>query len=524
VAAKYMITLSPIDDATAYSSYPEVNFNYYGLGIGDIGSYGTYSFLKFDISSLQGNVTSAKLKLTGGDGVNYTLDNYLDLVSDNGWDETLITYSNMPSVTSAVDTQLGPAIRKVVEFELTDALDNEISSGDTLISLRLSAEDGSGGFYYSKEIEDYYINSWLIEAEELRPALIVETDLVFINKIENLSATPTLFKRVVLSWEDRSNKESGFLIERSVNDTLNFEAIDSTISNSTTFEDQTPSLNDTNYYRVMAFNDTWQSDYSNVVSAYVEDEVEQVTLSSVDDSYVRGGTYSSETNGTYTYMITRNTATANDHRLAFIKFDVSEVEGGVNEAVLRLNVGSSSNVSHEVKAVSNDSWTENSINYNNMPSAGSSLDTAQVPTLGEWIEFDVTDQVETERSGDGIVSFQIAGIENAWITFCSKEHADTSRHPRLVVNFGGSEPKTAVEIPESLNIYPNPFNDELIVEGADQIVNLEVYSLSGELLLVYSNNEESRITINTSNLRSGYYLIKIVGMAGDVSVFRIVKN
>ena len=62
------------------------------------------------------------------------------------------------------------------------------------------------------------------------------------------------FQTVNLTWQDNSNNEDQFLIERSPNGVSNWNQIGSTGANATTYSDTTALATTTYYYRVRAFN------------------------------------------------------------------------------------------------------------------------------------------------------------------------------------------------------------------------------------------------------------------------------
>ena len=61
---------------------------------------------------------------------------------------------------------------------------------------------------------------------------------------------------------------------------------------------------------------------------------------------------------------------------------------------------------------------------------------------------------------------------------------------------------------QTVNIYPNPVNDKLIVEAAETISNVEIYNLTGAKVLVQECNSD-KIEIEVSELQSGIYFIKM---------------
>ena len=61
---------------------------------------------------------------------------------------------------------------------------------------------------------------------------------------------------------------------------------------------------------------------------------------------------------------------------------------------------------------------------------------------------------------------------------------------------------------QTVNIYPNPVNDKLIVEAAETISNVEIYNLTGAKVLGQECNSD-KIEIEVSELQSGIYFIKM---------------
>ena len=71
-------------------------------------------------------------------------------------------------------------------------------------------------------------------------------------------------------------------------------------------------------------------------------------------------------------------------------------------------------------------------------------------------------------------------------------------------------------------VYPNPVSDKLIVEAAEAIGTVEVYSLVGAL--VYSQKDcSNKVEINTADLPSGIYFVRLT-MGEGTQVRRFVKK
>ena len=73
----------------------------------------------------------------------------------------------------------------------------------------------------------------------------------------------------------------------------------------------------------------------------------------------------------------------------------------------------------------------------------------------------------------------------------------------------------------SFKIYPNPTSGNLHVESSQQLERIELFSISGKLLM--SINETVDV-IDLSKYQSGFYLIKLMDVYGNTAVKRVVKN
>jgi len=80
------------------------------------------------------------------------------------------------------------------------------------------------------------------------------------------------------------------------------------------------------------------------------------------------------------------------------------------------------------------------------------------------------------------------------------------------------------------NIYPNPFNDEVVVEiidGSSNKVNIDIINnlgiVLGHRVITSDNSKNAKISLKTSILPKGIYFIKISGDGFDKS-YKVIKN
>jgi hypothetical protein len=82
----------------------------------------------------------------------------------------------------------------------------------------------------------------------------------------NLAATAASSTQINLAWQDNSNNENGFRIERSPNGTTGWTEIATTSAAATTYQDTTVAASTQYWYRVRAFNGAGDSGNSNVAN------------------------------------------------------------------------------------------------------------------------------------------------------------------------------------------------------------------------------------------------------------------
>ncbi len=86
----------------------------------------------------------------------------------------------------------------------------------------------------------------------------------------------------------------------------------------------------------------------------------------------------------------------------------------------------------------------------------------------------------------------------------------------------GSSSITASKTVESLKVYPNPAKDVIYFESSQNIKNVEIFSISGSLVINKALNGAT--SINIEDLASGMYIIKGSTQSGEIFCNKINKN
>ena len=195
-----------------------------------------------------------------------------------------------------------------------------------------------------------------------------------------------------------------------------------------------------------------------VLWAYLPTEVEppsevEVRLDPIDDSYVVEGNPTIQNLGdNYNFYVGWEENGNYLTERAYLKFDLSGIPGGsiIDNAVLFANThyGASNGPPNydpitiviDAENVSDDSWNENSLNWDNRPPMGPTvLDSETVDgTYDKWYSWDVTSWVANQLAGDKIVSIGLISENegtDASVWFYSKDAYAYQPRPYLMVTY-----------------------------------------------------------------------------------------
>jgi Secretion system C-terminal sorting domain len=170
-------------------------------------------------------------------------------------------------------------------------------------------------------------------------------------------------------------------------------------------------------------------------------------------------------------------------------------------------------------------WTENTVTWNTQPTSTS---INQIPVNGttnptlDYLNINVTPVIQdifTAPANNGVVLKLVTEAATNLLFFCSEDHPDNSKHPRLTVTYTCSQissVKEKTEIIANVSCYPNPtqdviyFNIESLRSGKGKIVIMDVQGKQiNEISLNLENNLTNHLSINTQSLKSGVYFYTI---------------
>lgn len=122
---------------------------------------------------------------------------------------------------------------------------------------------------------------------------------------------------------------------------------------------------------------------------------------------------------------------------SYLRFNVQGMNGAVTRATLRVYANSASSGGYEIRGVSDNTWGETAITYNNAPVVGGVLDSSGGFNAGVWTAVDVTAHI----TGNGTYSLALTVPGSTAISFASREAG--SNAPQLVLEAGGGAAVTA---------------------------------------------------------------------------------
>gem|GEM_PF-443883 len=262
----------------------------------------------------------------------------------------------------------------------------------------------------------------------------------------------------------------------------------------------------------------------------------KITVDVNADSYLRDGTYGDTNYGTDTLLMLKKDATVGFTRIDYIKFKVpAQALGTVSSVQLQLymNYANSDVVTTDwqVYKVSNNTWTETGITYNNRPAYGTLLSTIDGSLSLGYKYWDVTSGLTGDTLSLALVSTVTGAATNA--NFSSKQSAVAEYRPKLIIASGsGASARGAVrpitvtldkEGMTSIVVYPNPANNtvNISLSRLEGNMQLQLLSPTGQLLIKKQliNSHEQ---MDVAKYPAGVYYLQIMGNGKLISTQKVV--
>ncbi|BDI31714.1 hypothetical protein CCAX7_37650 [Capsulimonas corticalis] len=245
--------LFDVADTTANSANPSVIYGYHNLMYaGNTGSSTNMAYVKFDLSSVSGTVTSALLKLDATSTIS-GLTASVSPVLDTTWTETALNWTNHPSLGTAIVSASIPTTETNPTWDVTSYIRSQQLAGNKLVTLALT-QDAANAVGIT------------IRAREsgTPPQLILVTSGP--TAPAGLTAVGGL-GQVSLSW-GRVPGSTGYIVQRSTTSGSGYTTLTASPTSATTYLDNNSLSDGAKYYYVIAaVNSTGTGANSNEASA-----------------------------------------------------------------------------------------------------------------------------------------------------------------------------------------------------------------------------------------------------------------
>lgn len=272
-----------------------------------------------------------------------------------------------------------------------------------------------------------------------------------------------------------------------------------------------------------------------------------INLNAQHDAYVRDGTNAGTAFGSTdpASLITKvaPAGQANNNRESYFIFDLSSVTGTITGATLKVNGRTEdnrdANIAVGAYAVSNTSWTEPAITWNNKPaSASSALATATVTNAtARYYNWNVGSYIQSEKAaGRTKVSFVLKNTQETQGRLFWNSKETGSNAPQLTITTAGTgrQETTEITIPAAtvsgLNSFPNPFRDNsTIIFSLDKQAHTElsVFDITGKRVAVLVNGVlqagSHKALFHANRLPPGIYTLKL-SYNGKTLIRKLLKE
>ena len=265
----------------------------------------------------------------------------------------------------------------------------------------------------------------------------------------------------------------------------------------------------------------------------------------VADAYVRGGTNAGSNYGTNTTLDVQADASTNNQRQAYLRWNLTGYSTGFQQARVRLTPGSAgrSGLEHGLALVTNSTWIESAINWNNQPGGGKRFAT-WIPAASVPVEIMVTPQAQAALAADGQLSFELFSLNISnnisspgLVSYASRVNPNAAFQPQLLLLYSNTVPGVSLIVDQTLPVNsstgPLPFTVGDPVYAAN-LLTLGAIASNPTLVpatnIVFSGSLSNRtVTVTPALGQSGSALITVIvtnpaGMTAGSQFSLLVTN
>ena len=165
-------------------------------------------------------------------------------------------------------------------------------------------------------------------------------------------------------------------------------------------------------------------------------------------------------------------------------------------------------------------WSEDEVNWNNQPSTTSDHQVvveASSEDYQDYTNIDITQLVRDMRSEPdqsfGLMLRQLKEEPYRRLSFCSSDHENASKHPKLEICYSNASPKAEEE---DVLFFPNPFNEwiKIKLNGQSTSARLQVIDVLGRIL--FDQTIDPALPIDMTYLTPGLYIIRCYSESNEL--------
>lgn len=401
------------------------------------------TYVMFPLAGIS-SVSTAKLRLFGNlqstIGVSIPVDAYG--AAGTNWSDTGLNWNNRPATdASALASQSLPdSTGRWYEWDVTAFVRDQVAQGKSAVTLCLrTSQSGTAAIFNSDEAPTNKPQLLVTTSATVPQGLVLSSNTVKVPEGGSAQFTVKLATAPTADVTVTASRGSGDAdINVSAGETLLFTPANWNVPQTVMIgaSQDADSTSGSAVIEVSSAGLTTQT----VTATELDDDaaVAPISVRAVADAYVRDGTYAGQTFGTAADLQLKSAA-AGWNRESYLRFDLSGVSN-VGSAKLRLygrlDNTSSPSVAFGVYGSANTTWSESAINWNNRPSAGTSVLVSGVVsgTAGKWYELDLTGYVQQQKSAGAsaiTLVLKASAASNSTILFESDEAVN---RPELLVS------------------------------------------------------------------------------------------
>jgi hypothetical protein len=231
-------------------------------------------------------------------------------------------------------------------------------------------------------------------------------------------------------------------------------------------------------------------------------------LTPIADAYVADGSLTNSNFGTNTVLQCRASSTNGGNRDIYFKFDLTSVTN-ISSAQLRFfgSLSAAGTNALTVYTVTNTSWGETTITWNNKPTRVTALITNNVGgTNGIWYSFDVTSYVASQKKGgQNTISVALHNPTNVTQTLNVNSKENSANKPALVIITTNGPPSVSITNPVNNAVFGAPANIAINASASDDGSVAQVQFFQGSTSLGTVTAPPYNLT--WSNVAAGSYAL-----------------